>query len=1067
MKKSFGIRLLLVCLLLLTMLNASYAVADDVGADDRNPSNDIVIVLDQSNSMSNADPQNRRLDAAQMIVGMCDMENSRVAIIPFAGKIQASADMGFVPINEAESRLNKMNAISGLTRLVGDTDLGNALNLAVKLLLEREDKTNNPMIIALTDGENSFLNNADSDDIYLWDRNSNTYQKTKVYNYGATVDNAKSNNGVKINAETQQNNAMAAAKANGIPIYTVALKDPQKKDTQYIDGLRNLSDQTNGDFHLIDIQNDGADTLPRIFGEMFASQIGSSLLEQLSPQPVSGAENRYSVNLPILNQSVLEANVYIPLATIDATTLRLYDAGGTDRTRGATDVVYLESDNFVLYKICSPRTLGNWTLEFSLKEDAASVSSISFSLLYNYDITFKTRVGNTSANLQEPGAGLTVGKNEHLFISSSFYELDDATQTEVPSRDMNLYAVRDGDEWETIRATCELRDAHGNLYYTGQMISDEVRQFTLDINLPSACQTGEGFNSLRAGAYQLTVKVEGAGLRRENNIALDIVNNAPVQLLSGSERILVNDPSDPATTSVQQGVPLNLASFVSDPDNDKLVCQFSPQNNADAILKVYAVEQEDGTVEAFYDTVMDTTAGKIKSGTAEYILTVTDSPDGTTLTIPFTFDVVSVADSTMSAFQCATTVSGVDTDGTADKNSDIVFEMSLKNTDGTPDHTGAIQGYSGHIYINDAVGAGRVADIEMLPDKTGAKLVGVYHTGNAGASLSAVCTYKYGEYAVPQQDATFDIVIPNSAPVPDEEVLKALTTTYTCDPLPAFLSFLETPTPQEERTLDLTQLFVDADHEAGLIYADPVLKDEAGNTVSSLAVNRSDTLVVITASTPGSAVLTLSATDGDGETATIHLSIRSVSLIQKWLMILVIAIIAVVLLFILYMVTRPRFFRGIRLSVYANNTLTPYQYAEGIGGQKAVSLGRYVNEPLALQDAGVTLEDLNQLSIKPMRGKAKSVSLMRTSRKNTVSPLVAQLEGVTVSGKPIPWKTDAELTLRHSPDSANFMRIVLEVEEVLSAGSNADSAFSDDAGAFGGQAAQNHAQTDFDTPEDW
>ena len=90
-------------------------------------------------------------------------------------------------------------------------------------------------------------------------------------------------------------------------------------------------------------------------------------------------------------------------------------------------------------------------------------------------------------------------------------------------------------------------------------------------------------------------------------------------------------------------------------------------------------------------------------------------------------------------------------------------------------------------------------------------------------------------------------------------------------------------------------------------------------------------------------------------------------------MILVIAIIAVVLLFILYMVTRPRFFRGIRLSVYANNTLTPYQYAEGIGGQKAVSLGRYVNEPLALQDAGVTLEDLNQLSIKPMRGKAKSV----------------------------------------------------------------------------------------------
>ena len=118
MKKSFGIRLLLVCLLLLTMLNASYAVADDVGADDRNPSNDIVIVLDQSNSMSNADPQNR-LDAAQMIVGMCDMENSRVAIIPFAGKIQASADMGFVPINEAESRLNKMNAISGLTRLVG------------------------------------------------------------------------------------------------------------------------------------------------------------------------------------------------------------------------------------------------------------------------------------------------------------------------------------------------------------------------------------------------------------------------------------------------------------------------------------------------------------------------------------------------------------------------------------------------------------------------------------------------------------------------------------------------------------------------------------------------------------------------------------------------------------------------------------------------------------------------------------------------------------------------------------------------------------------------------------
>ena len=377
--------------------------------DEYKPTNDIVIVLDMSDSMLNNDPDGYRLDAAQMIVGMCDMENSRVAIVPFAGPKLAAFkhDTEFVSISEAKSRIQKMKELENLRDVPYryNTDLGNALSYAMMLVMNRRDQSNAPMIIALTDGANFIskegnAKNYDSQEVYLWDADSNTYRTAIVKDYGKDNNNSSSNRDINgraliVNSDTQQADAVEAARVNQVPIYTIALKgnantaSSRNEIRSFVDTLKQMADTTGGQCIETDFGN--AHDLPTAFGKLFANQIGSSLLEQLSPVRETG--RTYRVDIPILNNSVHEANIYIPLENIDVSSIKLTNADGEDRTYTQADVTRLESSNrFILYKIHAPRSVGgDWVLRFDLKDSALSVS----------DISLKTSIGTGYSSMLE------------------------------------------------------------------------------------------------------------------------------------------------------------------------------------------------------------------------------------------------------------------------------------------------------------------------------------------------------------------------------------------------------------------------------------------------------------------------------------------------------------------------------------------------------------------------------------------------------------------------------------------------------------------------------------------
>ena len=129
---------------------------------------DIVILVDMTKSMDkksmnptskNSDPKAYRLDAAAMLIAMCD-KNSRVAYVPFGAEVALNglysqngikyvkADTGFTAMDTESARADKIATIArdkqfirdNPNRLISDTNIGAALRKAIELIVGREDK---------------------------------------------------------------------------------------------------------------------------------------------------------------------------------------------------------------------------------------------------------------------------------------------------------------------------------------------------------------------------------------------------------------------------------------------------------------------------------------------------------------------------------------------------------------------------------------------------------------------------------------------------------------------------------------------------------------------------------------------------------------------------------------------------------------------------------------------------------------------------------------------------------------------------------------------------------------
>lgn len=927
MIKRFLAVVLFVCMVLCSVIPfASAGEAKDTAATS---GVDVVVVLDMSQSMKNPnnnasaknnDASGFRLDATSMLIGMMDMDGSRVAIVPFAGYPFDVTEL--TAVNDDASRsglLSKIYNNYNNSKVKPDTNIGAALMKANEILEHREDKTNQPMIVLMTDGTN------DCSDAQKYAKVQESWRWKDSAVEGENGTHGTLENEGSVVYETKLANevtreAVGFAADRGFQIYTVALnQNPDETPTGGM-SLRAISQATGLDNGCWYASKNNAKDLPSFFAEVLADKIGSSVQNKATPEKVEGTADTYRVSIPILNKSVLETNVIIPvnssrvksISGIDAKSIQIIDAEGTPQTEftGVTTLVYPDYGHFALVKIREPKTVGMWTLQFRSGKEPAD---IVFNILYNYDIQL-------TAGVTVGGQDQQIYKNDKLLLRASFVDREGK-----PSGDDALYADPadhpEYEEWMHIRMAWALH----RVSESGLVSAESVAEGTLTplpINSRYETTVDLSANPPLSGTYLLRVRAEGAGLNRTVEIPVTLLNHEPVAR-DYMETINVNTIDEGAEASwtvegTSGTLKVKAGEIVTDEDGDTLVFNLLPKDGVEEAADL-TIDQDDGTIS--FRTKAD--GDRIRSGLAEYILSYSDEDTGKG-SVTVTLNVVSDVDVVNSQYEPEITVDGTPAaGGTAGeylKNTPLTVTVRMKNKEaGGYGSASEIPGLGGRVVITDAQ-TGDVVRTGALELKDDVLEYVAESTGNRKADWKVTAEINYFE------PVSQEISIPNhSAPV----AVNDAPLTLCCDgeKVPGFLGGIigkETAADNPLRTISTHDLFTDADNDQ-LEYSLPVFLDASGEALDAEKISTDPVataedgkyLINFSGNTTGvfhdsfSARLVVTATDGDGQVTEYTRSVTVVDLYNRMMTYLVILLIAIVLLIILiliiHQIRKPRF----------------------------------------------------------------------------------------------------------------------------------------------------------------
>lgn len=145
------------------LLSVSMAIICTVGAkaeETKTATLDLMLVVDDTVSMQRNDPNQIATVALQMFADKIPSEGSRIGMATYDDSIMTSQPM--LEVNDAQDKETlKAFARSGLTQGGHYTDLPTALNYAVEQLQGLPEGDSPQAIIAVSDGENDFMTDAD------------------------------------------------------------------------------------------------------------------------------------------------------------------------------------------------------------------------------------------------------------------------------------------------------------------------------------------------------------------------------------------------------------------------------------------------------------------------------------------------------------------------------------------------------------------------------------------------------------------------------------------------------------------------------------------------------------------------------------------------------------------------------------------------------------------------------------------------------------------------------------------------------------------------------------------
>ena len=920
---------------------------------------DIVILLDMSNSMDGTsgagrgnDPAGYRIDAAEMIVAMAD-SHSRVAVVPFAGTL-IEADDRFVDLSSSDKRLAEMQKLEGLRtgKTKGQTDISNALCTGLNLL-HQYGGTNRPMIILLTDGQTDFGINSVTKDFHVYDRQTELFVIRSSGQSTAKQAKAKS---LALLRE-----AVDLAVQRAVPIYTIGLgitsgEDARKAQDDNVPSLREISSRTGaGDTNYVNAAN--AFQLPDYFAGMFAAQIGSSLQKNLVPRSTGG--NGYEVDIPVLNSSVLEANIYLSTQGVNRESISVLDGTGKERT----DIRPLtggDTSNFVLYKLVNPAPTGIWKMKFNADGD---INDISFSLLYNYNISLSGKVGRNSADASADG--YSAGKGAELYLAACF--IDDAKGTESSDRDLyhDYSTVENAEDWYTIRTTWALKDSYGNTIGDGVLDTDGYSRFSTKIPLRELQTDANGFNLLSKGDYTVELRADGAGMTRVYTIPLELTNTPP-EATTIDKSFKVDFSDDPATQG-DQSEDIDLIATITDPDGDPLTYDllgFEPQG-------VAGLKMTEGGTHLVISTVKN--GSTYAHGNVQGTLRVTD-PDIDSVDIPVNVDIISGLVEARNNWNFPVSFADGKQDTTAEKNSRVTVEMHLQDKNGVEDKTGELRNFQASLLVKETANTSKTVfpeAIVMEMDEDRNCLTASFDTTNKATDWTIETRITYLNETIDEQ--TLTLKVNNSAP--ELQNTDGLLTTLYYNPLPDFLSFLDRATPEENLTLTAENFFRDADNETGLTYE--IVSDNTGLITADTADEKTWTLAPVEGGS-GTANIILRATDGDGEVTEHTQTIEVIDILAKWIRIGLMALAALIALIILiavvHQIRKPVFPIGTKLMICEGTSDYETETYE-IATIKKPYLMSYCVTPDLAAKMQVSNDKLQNIQLKPNRRRDNSIDV--------------------------------------------------------------------------------------------
>ena len=1034
-----------ICLLLESLLGFAAA---DTGEDNAATSGvDVVVALDMSGSMTTRndvrgnDDNGFRIDATAMLIGMVDMDGSRVGIVPFAGTVLNQGIKNLTDVKTVRSRETYITELyDRIAKVRGDnTNIGAALMTALQMLDSREDKSNRPMIVLLTDGKNAIANPVSVDPSYRW---TGDEDHREISNRGReTYDTAKAN------VVTEE--AVACADALGVPIYTVGLTLNPYESSPGSMTLAAISQMTGARCEWAKEKED-AKEIPDYFAKILADKIGSSVQKITSPRLVSEKDKLYEVPIPVLNESIREINVILPvkkgrekiISSIEADSIEVYDARGEIQTEGGVlSILRSDKGSFAMIKIRKPvrGSTGMWKLRFRSTTDP---SKISFNFLYNYDIKLNAEVSTTRADDQ-------YYKSDNLHLSAFF-----ADEEGNRSSDFSLYADHtneaDFEDWMTIRAKWELYEVDNDGRIAGRPIKDGTME-QQDMPLQFGCDVNLVGSGLKAGQYRLIFTAEGAGLIRTVELPLFLKNHIP-QGVDHQDQVDVNltesGKEHTWTVNGTSGViinregestePLKVGDLVRDEDPDDQANMYyhlvaDPDQEQAATMEL----QADGTIR--YTTILE--GGRIKEGDAKYRLDYNDGDQDGSGSVYVTLYVMSDWDKIKRTYEPEMNVSGTKAaDSTSDseflKNSPLMISVKLKKKDGS--------GY------DDGDTLERLAnDLSIINTKTGEAVIQgsvfvrngdaleytVESTGNKEATWQI--TTKIGYF----DELSREVRIPNNHGPEAAAAAEELVFNCSGEKVPSFLRTIigeDTPEDDPARVVSVSELFSDKDHDI-LIYSEPVFKSPDGLDMDSADISaqpKEDAepgVYVIQATGDRTSIFNFSyqgkmeitATDGDGRQATYEQKITVVDLYNKMLTYLAVILAAVIILVILFLIIhqirKPRFPR-LNLTIREEPSL----YESGSETLSPVKTPTNVNAMGVDSDMaakhGISMELLQNIIIKPIR----SMLAVGVVCKKSIPGQEVLLDDVRLKAKKLyTWKIAQELCI-HNNRSESMITIKLE-----------------------------------------